>query len=86
MDDRSNISGLQDLGDDRDVSVAQSVPFETIDESALHIDIDPISAHSYNRLVADCFLGSARVHNIDMPWESSVAKHILGDDVKLLTC
>ena len=40
-----------------------------------------VPSSSFSRIVNNSFLSSVPVHNIEMPWEQGVAKHIFGDTV-----
>ena len=42
-----------------------------------------VPSSSFSRIVNNSFLSSVPVHNIEMPWEQGVAKHIFGDTVSL---
>ena len=44
---------------------------------------EPLNALQFVKLVSHAFLGNAKIHDIEMPWESSFAKKIFSDDIGL---
>ena len=64
--------------------VADQGHFESesqIDEKST--SVEPLNASQFGKLVSHAFLGNAKIHDIEMPWESSFAKKIFSDDIGL---